>query len=197
MKKKSNLKLALFALALFTAKVSYADEVKIPQCVSAKGKSVEFQAVDEPFLKVIGIKLAASLIGHYETPVVVLDIQNLQKLPIEFQQYVVYHECAHHQIPGHVDGRAEQLSLKKKNIAREAEADCLAVKNLVDDLNYGEKEMKIITQTLGEQLGASSNRKNSRGERIRKGQFKLYELVEVRNEKLMNCYKKAKSSSQK
>lgn len=171
---------------------AFADEATLVECKARSGRLVEVGATTEEYLRIQTFsKLAASLTGNYETPVILLDVENLKALPVEFQNFVFLHECAHHELD-HVstDARAREMALKKFDANRELEADCRAIERLILDehYNYGDREVNVILDVLKQELGASSVVRDSQGKVVKKGIFKYYMPIEERNEALKKCH---------
>jgi len=190
---KLHTKRLLLALTLCFPATTFAEG--LPECRSIENKKVELAAASAEYLKTQAYtKLALSLMGSDGTPLILLDVENLSKTPEPFQNFVYFHECAHHEM-GHVTLSTiiREKVLKKAELERETAADCRSVQRLAKDpsFKYGQSEIKIIMEEMKNQLGATSVKKDANGKIVKKGIFKFYMPIEKRNQLLLECFEKA------
>jgi len=188
---------AVFALLSFpVAGLAHETEAGgLPACRSIEGKNVEVAGASEEFLRVQAYtKLALSLTGADGVPVILLDTESLGKLPEQFQNFVFFHECAHHEL-GHVtlENIIKEQTLRKADLSRELNADCVSVKRLVSDpkFSYTRADIDVIMDTMKQELGGTSVKKDQNGKVIKKGIFKFYMPIEERNALLLQCFEEA------
>lgn len=142
---------ALFA----TAAQAYA-ETSIPanlvptlKCFTSMGERVQYH-IPSPaaFAKSGGVLAAATrLEDANRTPAIFIDSDLLPKLPPELQNFVLAHECAHHE-NGDMDNYPKDLLTESIFQKIEDGADCRAAQRLRGEKNYGDKEFGIVARGL-------------------------------------------------
>jgi hypothetical protein len=181
-------KVCVFVYLTLTAGSAFAG---LPACRTQDGQSVDMVNATAQELKVLGIAHSTAMLGNYDKPLILLDLESLIKLPISYQMFVYLHECAHHQL-GHVskENRIMEMTMGKVNIEREDEADCVGIKRLVKELGADANDLAEIQNVMVQQFGVSSSRTEN-GKPVKKGQFKFYKPIEQRNADLLKCFNEA------
>jgi hypothetical protein len=145
---KNSIPLALsFALC---ANVAQADDLDFTNlnCVDSKGKTVQYIKVsNEAMQKEGGLFAFAAIIENQ--PVIVYETEFLGQFSKSFQAMAMAHECAHHKNgdtystpqPTSSDPNAHFETVV---ISREDHADQAALEYLINEENYGEKEISEI-----------------------------------------------------
>ena len=119
--------------------------VTLPACRNNHGQLVSFRETTTRELKREGVGLAVSYKDSAGIPRVDYDAKRLSRTPPEFQEDVLYHECAHHAL-GHPDLSQAAFNAAEKKY--EEQADCHAFQKLVREKNFGYREIKIIADTM-------------------------------------------------
>ena len=124
--KRILLAFCLIATGIFTeAQAQYITPPTLGECRNTFNAAVPYYPLTSKRFRQMypGKKFAIS------TPMGILyDAQDLARFPIEFQQLVLWHECAH-QALGHVPPSAAHTGSSHVQIEREA--DCLAAKKAI------------------------------------------------------------------
>jgi len=139
-------KISLISLLPFNSaqadEVASKDEVLVlPECSDSRGNEVVY--LQDSFRNVVR---AGGLMAYAEisddTPYIVYETEFLGQFPVSFQTYVFAHECAHH-VRGHL---YDVIELAELNIQERVEdqADCDAIRYLVNNRDYGEVEISEI-----------------------------------------------------
>jgi len=114
---------------------------KPPQCTNDKGEQVEFRERNGGRFQV-----AAGMANRdAEGKPFVLRV-NYAFSPPEFQRFIDYHECAHHQT-GDVD-RPHPPRNGPEHLLNESISDCVSILRLRDDENYDVKKLNAVTTAM-------------------------------------------------
>lgn len=222
------LKAGLLVTSLAMALSAHANEGELIECKAIDGKVVQYLGADADYMRDnaftkfafsdlktwtringqipvdfpfqnLDVKPYSSQDGSLiEIPIMVLDIDSMQKKPVEFQNFVIHHECAHHE-HGDFDlqKKIKEMTLRISDLDRELRADCKAIETLVKDprFAYGEREIQVIMQVMKDEFEKTSVKKDFDGHVIKKGIFKYYGPIEDRNKAMYECFQKAKAAT--
>lgn len=204
---------------------AHADEGELIECKAHDGKTVQYLAADADYLRIMAYSKFAlsdmkswSLVDNklpadfpfpdlnirpylnqsvVEIPILLLDVDSMQKTPVEFQNFVIHHECAHHQ-HGDValEKKVNEMTRRISDLDRELRADCMAIESLVKNPHfaYDDSQIQTIMKTMKDEFEKSSVKKDINGKVIRKGIFKYYGPVEDRNKALYQCFMNVKAA---
>jgi hypothetical protein len=120
-----------------------------PACLTPQKERVEFQYYPAEAFAETGGMLAVStrLKDAKRTPVVFVDRDNIQRYPQELQNFVLRHECAHHENGDEASQRGGGPSPQALQYL-EDRADCTALWRLRREENYGDRQFGIIDRSL-------------------------------------------------
>ena len=105
---------------------SYKQDPDTPKCLNNLGETVIFING-----KSDGQKFAAGMAKKDENGQPIVVRFNYENAPVEIQQFIDFHECAHHQV-GDVD-RPHPPRNSYKHLMNESIADCVAILRFIDD----------------------------------------------------------------
>lgn len=117
----------------------------IPTCRAANGRKVHFRAVSAATLAKREAVLGVATLTWLGKPIIYYDAPTLSRAPSAMAGFVLYHECAHHEL-GHT-------LTKKWARSRETDTDCRALQRLVAEKRYGRFELKVIMDYFNKHLG--------------------------------------------
>lgn len=116
----------------------------IPECIDSRGNTVvHFKDTYRSVVSSGGLFAFATM--HKDKPYTVYETEFLGQFPISFQEMAIAHECAHHR-NGDLYKVFEEGAANIQ-IPVEDRADCDAIEYLVNDREYGEKEILEISNT--------------------------------------------------
>ena len=140
--------LKLIIITTLLALSSPAASDTILQCPT--DKDVQIKAVPEMILSLMNVALGTSFKDD-EQRIVWYD-DSLEYAPKEFMAFVIFHECAHHELKHHdmAFEQKDKAAIVKSNSRRQYEddADCLSVKNLVTELDYRQEQIGIVIESM-------------------------------------------------
>lgn len=113
----------------------------VPVCSNNKGEQVQFTTTDRGRP---GLAAGMAIRDASGKPVVMRS--NFASAPLEFQQFVDRHECAHHQT-GDVD-RPHPPRNGPEHLMNESISDCVAIRRLRDEEGFDNKAFDKVTATL-------------------------------------------------
>ena len=105
---------------------SYKQDSKMPKCLNNLGETVIFINGNSN-----GQKFAAGMAKRDENSQPIIVRFNYESAPVEIQQFIDFHECAHHQV-GDID-RPHPPRNSYDHLMNESIADCIAILRFRDD----------------------------------------------------------------
>jgi hypothetical protein len=117
------------------------DLAPAPVCSNNKGEQVQFTTTDRARP---GLAAGMAIRDASGKPVVMRS--NFSSAPLEFQQFIDRHECAHHQT-GDVD-RLHPPRNGPEHLMNESISDCVAIRRLRDEEGFDNKAFDKVTATL-------------------------------------------------
>ena len=117
------------------------DLAAAPACSNNKGEQVNFTNTDRG-----RPGLAAGMASRDGSGKPVVMRSNFAAAPLEFQQFIDRHECAHHQT-GDVD-RPHPPRNGPEHLMNESISDCVAIRRLRDEEGFGKPAFDKVTAAL-------------------------------------------------
>ncbi len=136
------------------------DVAPVPVCSNNKGEQVQFTTTDRGRP---GLAVGMAIRDANGKPVVMRS--NFPNAPLEFQQFIDRHECAHHQT-GDVD-RPHPPRNGPEHLMNEAVSDCVAIRRLRDEEGFDNKAFGKVTATLRTDMAKIGFPESSIASRIR------------------------------
>lgn len=131
-----------------------------PVCVNNKGETVRFTNTDRGRP---GLASGMAIRDGSGTPTVMRS--NFSAAPVEFQQFIDRHECAHHQT-GDVD-RPHPPRNSPEHLMNESISDCVAIRRLRDEEGFGQLSFDKVTAALRADMAKIGFPESSIASRIR------------------------------
>lgn len=113
----------------------------VPACFNNKGEAVQFINTDKG-----RSGLAAGMATRDANGIPTVMRSNFAAAPVEFQQFIDRHECAHHQT-GDVD-RPHPPRNSAEHLMTESISDCVAIRRLRDEEGFGRQSFEKVTSAL-------------------------------------------------
>ena len=120
---------------------SYKQELKMPKCLNNLGEDVVFINGNSDKQKP-----AAGMAKRDENGQPIVVRFNYESAPVELQQFIDFHECAHHQV-GDID-RPHPPRNSYEHLMNESIADCIAILRFRDDEESTYKSYKNLIASL-------------------------------------------------
>jgi len=132
----------------------------VPVCLNNKGETVEFSNTGGGRA---GLAAGMAIRDGNGNPVVMRS--NYSTAPIEFQQFIDRHECAHHQT-GDVD-RPHPPRNGLEHLMNESISDCVAIRRLRDEEGFGKSSFEKVAAALRTDMAKIGFPESSIASRIR------------------------------
>jgi len=137
-------------------KPHYYGMIDIPSCTNHEGKDVEFIPVsNDNLLEVAGGAFgAATTLTEEKNPVILYDAEILPATHPKFQEWVLSHECAHHELTGHISTLSTPVNEDQTKAEKERDADCHSMRNLkekgftIDDVELVNKYVEVLYRDI-------------------------------------------------
>jgi len=113
----------------------------VPVCSNNKGQPVQFSNTDRGRP---GLAAGMAIRDGNGNPTVMRS--NFSATPVEFQQFIDRHECAHHQT-GDVD-RPHPPRNGPEHLMNESISDCVAIRRLRDEEGFGNLSFEKVVEAL-------------------------------------------------
>ena len=136
------------------------DLAAIPECANNKGEQVQFNTTDRGRP---GLAAGMAIRDASGKPVVMRS--NFASAPLEFQQFIDRHECAHHQT-GDVD-RPHPPRNGPEHLWNESISDCVAIRRLRDEERFGNQALDKVTAAMRTDMARAGFPESSIAGRIR------------------------------
>ena len=131
-----------------------------PVCSNNKGEQVQFTTTDRGRP---GLAAGMAIRDANGKPVVMRS--NFASAPLEFQQFIDRHECAHHQT-GDVD-RPHPPRNGPEHLWNESISDCVAIRRLRDEERFGNQALDKVTAAMRTDMARAGFPESSIAGRIR------------------------------
>ncbi len=131
-----------------------------PVCSNNKGEPVQFSNADRGRP---GLAAGMAIRDGSGKPAVVRS--NYSAAPVEFQQFIDRHECAHHQT-GDVD-RPHPARNGPEHLMNESISDCVAIRRLRDEEGFGKSSFEKVAEALRADMAKVGFPESSISSRIR------------------------------
>jgi len=132
----------------------------VPVCSNNKGEAVQFSNTDRGRP---GLATGMAIRDGNGKPTVMRS--NFFAAPMEFQQFIDRHECAHHQT-GDVD-RPHPARNGPEHLMNESVSDCVAIRRLRDEEGFGKQAFDKVTAALRTDMAKVGFPETSIASRIR------------------------------
>ena len=132
----------------------------VPTCFNNKGEAVQFINTDRG-----RPGLAAGMAIRDANAIPTVMRSNFGAAPVEFQQFIDRHECAHHQT-GDVD-RPHPPRNGAEHLMNESISHCVAIRRLRDEEGFGEQSFEKVTSALRTDMAKIGFPESSIASRIR------------------------------